>query len=267
MERWSIAKIKEKTQSIKREYRKATTNYYKPIEGSDFDVCQTEKTIVFGVQDHLVYRVYFYTAAIDELAELLKKYPDEATIDILARGRDDLVSVFYQLEQAGYKCHAAFQRYHIPNLKKGIYSKIPEDLQGIDAKRYGRYAAETEAEEILRMLQDTFDPKESHLQDLEELKRMIRNKHVRVISENNKIVTLITFWQEGKKLYVEHAINTGRREYMHCLYLGTLEDALSEGIRYVYTWVSSINERIRRFISRFGYEKEDVVDYIYVKGE
>lgn len=267
MERWSIAQIKEKTQAIKRKYRKTVTNYYKPMEDSDFDVCQTERTIVFGIQDRLVYRVYFYTAAIDELAELLKVYPDGVTIDILARGRDDFTSVFHQLEQAGYGRYAAFQRYHIPNLKEGIYSKIPEDLQELEAKQYGRYAVESEAEEILQMLRDTFDPKESHLQGLDELAHMIRNKNVKVISENDKIVTLITFWQEGKKLYIEHAINTGRREYMHCLYLGTLENALSEGINYVYTWISSINERIRRFISRFGYEKEDVVDYIYVKGE
>lgn len=267
MEHWGAAEIRQKTQAIKREYRKTVTNYYKPIEGAAFDVCQTEKSIVFGIQDHLVYRVYFYTAAIDELPELLCKYPDEATIDILSRGRDDFAPVFNKLAQAGYGRHAVFQRYHIPNLRQGIYSKIPEDLQELDAKRYGRYAAETEAEEILRMLQDTFDPKESRLQDLEELKRMIRNKNVRVISECDKIVTLITFWQEGKKLYIEHAINTGRREYMHCLYLSTLENALLEGINYVYTWISSVNERIRRFISRFGYEKEAIVDYIYVKGE
>lgn len=267
MERWGTAEIKQKTQAIKRKYRKAVTNYYKPIEDSKFDVCQTEKSIVFGIQDHLVYRVYFYTAAIDELPDLLRKYPGEATIDILARGCDDVEPLFSKLTQAGYGRHAVFQRYHIPDLQKGIYSKIPEDFQGLDTKRYGRYAAEAEAGEILRMLQDTFDPKESHLQDLQELKRMIQNKNVRVISENDKIVTLITFWQEGKKLYVEHAINIGRREYMHCLYLSTLENALSQGINYVYTWISSINERIRRFISRFGYEKEDVVDYIYVKGE
>lgn len=267
MERYDLTQIKKKMQSIKRQHKKAVSNYYALSETLLFDVCQTDRTIVFGRQDDLVYRVYFYSAAIDELVDLLKAYPNGATIDILARGRDDFTPVFDKVVLAGYGQHAIFQRYHIPNLKTGIYSRIPADLQGLDTAEYGRYATEEDAEQILQMLQDTFDPKESHLQDLNELKRMIQNKNVRVISEQDKIVTLVTFWQEGKKLYVEHAINTGRREYMHCLYLGVLENALSDGFNYVYTWISSVNERIRRFISRFGYEKEDVEDYIYVKGE
>lgn len=267
MERWSIAKIKEKTQSIKREYRKATTNYYKPIEGSDFDVCQTEKTIVFGMQDHLVYRVYFYTAAIDELAELLRQYPDEATIDIIARRREDLTSLFEQLASAGYGRHALFERYHILDLKTGIYTKIPVFFQGQKAMQYGRYATEEDAEEVLELLQDTFDHKESHLQDMKRLKHMIKKENVRVISEDGKIVTVVTFWYEGKKEYIEHVVNTARREYAHALYLSAFEIAVSNGINYAYTWIKSTNKRMQKFGSRFGYEKEDVVDYIYVKGE
>ncbi len=267
MEHWGAVEIRQKTQTIKREYKKTVTNYYKPIEGAAFDVCQTEKSIVFGIQDHLVYRVYFYTAAIDELPELLKAYPDEATIDIIARRRDDLTSLLEQLVSAGYSRYALFERYHILNLKEGIYTKIPDFFQGQKAMQYGRYATEEDAEEILRLLENAFDHKESHLQDMKRLKHMINNKNVRVISEDSKIVTVVTFWYEGKKEYIEHVVNIGCREYAHALYLSAFEIAVSNGINYAYTWIKSTNRRMQRFGSRFGYEKEDIVDYIYVKGE
>lgn len=270
MKVYSFTEIAKKMQKIKHTYGSVYSNYYYQFitaNGDDlhFDVQETAKSIVFGRQDEMVYHVYFCTAEIAELKALLKEYQEEATIDIIAKEQEDWSRVFDQLSTAGYRQQATFERHHIRNLKESMYSNIPEDLQGLDARQYGRYAEKADAEEIFQILEDTFDPKESHLQSLEALEGMIEDKNIRVITENGKIVTLVTFWTQGRKLYVEHLINRGKREYAHCLYLGVLEEMNAAGINYVYTWISSQNIRIRRFISRFGYEKEGVVDYIFVK--
>lgn len=265
----SIEEITKRIREIKQTYRKACSNYYYQFTDAElyFDVNQTEKTIVFGHWDETVYRIYFYTAEGSELKLLLQAYQEGSTIDIVTKRKENWEHLFHQLCQAGYREYALFERHHIRNLNESMYRHIPEDLSCFNAAQYGRDARLEEADQIFSLLKATFDAKESHLQSLEALKNMIRDKHIRVITENGEIVTLLTFWEEGKKLYMEHAINKGSREYMHCLYLGVLEKAAANGINYVYTWINAKNKRVRGFMSRFGYEKEDILDYIFVKGE
>lgn len=273
MEKYQITEISGMIREIRKQGRLVSNYYYQFSKNTDiiFDVCRKEKAVAFGFQDVLAYRVYFCSADGEELAEVLHAFPEDAVIDIIAKETEDWKGAFHFMEDAGFCHHATFERYHIKDLKNGIHSHIPEDLQGLETLRYGRFAETEEAEEIYCMLEETFDAHESHLQSVDAIRRMIEGKNIRVIEEDGKIVTLVTYWEEGKKLYVEHAVNVSqsekRRENMHCLYLGVLERKLSEGINYVYTWINEKNERIRRFIYRFGYEKEDVVDYIFVKGK
>ena len=114
---------------------------------------------------------------------------------------------------------------------------------------------------------DTFDPRESHIKSLEEIKAMARNHNLKVVTEQGNILTLVAFLFEGKKLYIEQVINRGPKPYMHCLYLSILEEAAREGIHYAYTWVNAENEKGKRLAMRFGHEKEGLKDYIFVKGE
>lgn len=240
MEKQKITAVHEKIREIRKQHKTIETNYYYQFTKDShlqFDTQQTEQSIVFGYRDEKVYRVFYCTTEPKELAALLRTYKPGATMDLIVKEKETEPSVCNEFYAAGYEKHAVYHRYHILDLEKDMYSQIPEDLQGLEAKKYGRYAEERDASEIFRLLENTFDPKESHLQSLDALKSMIRNRNVRIVTENGEIVTLITYWKEGKKLYIEQKINRGRREYMHCLYLGVLEKAKAEGINYVYTWI------------------------------
>lgn len=263
------AVIMEKMRAIKRCYKTVCSNYHMLFQKEDFwyDVQQTEKSIVFGRKDGAVYRVYFYTAAQGELGYLLSTFPEEAVIDWISIENHEPASLFHEFQAAGYRCQAVYERYHIRNLKDDIYTNIPEEFRSLTADTYGRYAEEGEAEEILTLLYNTFDPRESHIKSLEEVRQMAQSHNLKVVLEQGRIITLVAFLFQGKKLYIEQVINKGPRPYMYCLYLSVLEEAVRRGINYAYTWVNAENQKGKRLAIGFGHEKEGLKDYIFVKGD
>ena len=160
-----------------------------------------------------------------------------------------------------------FYRYHIRDLKQRIYTGIPEDLRDVDSARYGRFAEEGQAEEIVTLLRETFDARESHLKDLRQISGMIEKGWIRVVSEEGRIVALLSAIPQGRRLYIEQVLNRGKREYIHCLYLYALEEAVRSGISYAYTWVKDGNEKGEGIAVRYGHEKDGTADSIFVKGK
>lgn len=273
MEKKPIAEITAKIAQIKQNFGQAGqifSNYHYQFTGSGemkFDSLENERAIAFGYWDGDVYRVYFFAAGEKELSPILSQYPAGSVIELLGKGSPLEETAAKTLEKAGFVRYSRFERYHIKQLKERMYENIPPELRHLSGEQYGRWAEPEDAEAIYQILTDTFDKKESHLCSIEELKEQIRGRRVRVADEKGRISTIVTFLSRGRKLYVEHAVNFGKREKLHCVYLFCLELAISGGINYAYTWVEEKNERSHRLIHRFGYEKDGLSNDIFVKGK
>ncbi len=264
MECWDSKRIQSYIQKLQKNCQKLQSNYYGFFQHLElYDVLYTENSILFGRQDGLVYRIFFYTGNMKELTYLLMLVPKGAVIDIITRKPEIPLQMLKSLEAAGYKRKNTFERYHISNLKSCIHLDSIAEFR--KATAYVESATEADSKELLQILYDTFDPKQSHLETLDELKDMIQNQQVKVIRDGQKIAALLTFRMQRQKLYMEHLINTGIREYAYGLYLSVLEDALSKGIHYVDTWIAEDNLRSQRFSRHFGYKKEGLLDLIFVK--
>ena len=266
MQKYSALKIQNAIQNIRQSCSNTVCNYFEFFTKNIlFDAIFTERTIVFGREEGQIYRVFFCTGKLEELSGLLKVFPEHSVVDVITNNRMSISEVLHQLHIADYEQRNIFERYCISSLGKGIYKELPKEFQNLEASHYGEYAKEEDAAEILQMLKDSFDPKQNHLEDIHVLKEMIRNRQVRIISDQGKIAALITFRMQGRKLYIEHLVNRGQRVYSYSLYLYILEAALSKGIQCVNTWIAEDNLRSQRFAKHFGYEKDGLVDFIWVK--
>lgn len=262
----STMEIQNAIQKIRHRFPKAQSNFFEFFkENQQYRTLATDRTVVFGREEGQIYRVFFCTSRPEELPGLLKAFPENSVMDVITNDRERIEELAGQLNAAGYRKRNVFERYSISDLAGCIYKSLPEEFQNLDPSRYGQYAEEKDAPEILRILRDTFDPKQNHLEDQNELEEMIRAKQVRIIFDSGKIAALITFRMQAKKLYMEHLVNRGGRIYSYSLYLYVLESALAKGVRYVTTWIAEDNLRSQGFAKHFGYEKEGLLDFIFVK--
>lgn len=224
---------------------------------------ENENGISFLINDKGVNRVYFISNKPESLHELLEDYPEGTGIEIIGRDLDEAMEV--ALRESGYEPFEIFLRASNTKLIETYDQRIPEKYEGIDCLQYVQNAETKHADEIYNLLWETFTPLVSHLQDKEQLKEQILQERIVVSKENGVLTALLTYEFQGKKLYMEHAVNHGSGILMHSLYFTTLKKAADVGINYVYTWMREDNVRALGFARRYGIVPDGIKNFIYQK--
>lgn len=224
---------------------------------------QSGNAIAYGYDDKGVFRVYFAGNNADELNLALKKFPKGSSIEILCDEMDERLERI--LTEAGFGRYAVYLRETIHNIKEDIYKNIPDKYKNIKCWDYIRYAKPEDAKEIYDLLYHFFRPITSHLQNMDELMEEIKKNQVVVALEDDHVVGLIIYKYQGKKIYIEHIINTGPSVFMHALYMALLEKALADGINVAYTWTRDDNSRALALTKRYGYEIDKIKNFVFEK--
>lgn len=224
---------------------------------------QNDNALAYGYDDKGVFRVYFAANDADALCDILKKFPKSSGIEIIGAELDERLEK--ALDDAEFESFAVYLRATIHNMKEDIYKNLPEKYQDVDCWSYVQYAEPEHAQEIYDMLYGTFKPLTSHLQNMDELLEDIKNKQVVVALEDGHVLGFMTYEYQGKKLYMEHAINNGPSILMHAIYMALLEKALEDGINVTYTWMRDDNSRVLAFARRYGYEIDNVKNFVFEK--
>lgn len=227
------------------------------------DVIIGEDAVVYVFNDKGVKRVYFAACDPKALQAVLAKLPSGSGIEMIGKGIKDETKA--AIEEAGFELFETYLRATIPNMKEDIYKNIPDKFKGVDCWGNIQYAEPRHAQEIYDLLYSTFDPFTSHLQSMEELMEDIEQKQFVVATEDDHVFGLMSYEYQGKKLYMEHAINRGPSVYMHSLYFALLEKAIEDGINVAYTWMRIDNDRILAFANRYGYVLEDIRSFAFRK--
>lgn len=249
------------------EFRRNKTGYYcSNIFSVPPTVKQYERAngaAAFSIDDKGVERVYFTADNPEDLAAVLERFGEGAGIEIIGKTLDD--ETRNALEKAGFKSFCVYLRATIPNLKEDIYKNLPERFQGVKCWDYIEYATLDDLDAIYDMLYETFKPLTSHLQDREELKQQILDKRFVVSRTDGEVSGLMSYEYQGRKLYMEHAVNRGASINMHAMYFALLEKAIDDGINTAYTWMRDDNDRVLAFTRRYGYVIEDIKNYVFQK--
>ena len=226
-------------------------------------VAETDQAIAFAVQDRDVKRVFFSAASPEALTEVLKQMPEKSGIEIMGRTLDERAK--QAILDAGYGLFATYLRATNAKLKDTYSNNIPDRFKGIDLDSYITEPTEEQIDEIRALLYSKFRPLTSHIQTKEELAQQNREKCVLVSVRDGEIVTLLTHFRQGKKLYMEHMINVGESERMHALYFKVLQDAVDDGINYAYTWMRTDNTRAHAFAGRYGLVDDKMRNFVFEK--
>ena len=224
---------------------------------------ENENAIAFLIDDKGVKRAYFSSNDKFSLHCLLKRFPSETGVEIIDYSLGN--SIATALQESEYELFAKYLRLTNANLKETYNLHIPNRFKDVNCEKLFKFATEKDMIQIYKLLYSTFKPLTSHLQNMKELQDDIINQRVAVVENNQKIETLLTFKYQGKKLYMEHMINTGRSEYMHALYFYILNKAVNEDIKVVYTWVREDNFRALTFVDRYGLVPDGIKNYVFLR--
>lgn len=239
------------------------SNIYQVIEENILEMQETETTIAFLVQDRDVKRGYFATNKVEELPELIRKWPTGTGIDFLSNKKDS--NLAHNLNEAGFEPYAVYL--------KAENAHIGETLGKMDQNKYDFSACEEflspvdtgDVEEILHFLYENFNPLTSHIETQEEMCNRIKRGDLVVHKEQNRIVTVLTFDPKPKKLYMEHMLNRGESIFMHMLYYYILQREVKKGVISVDTWIREDNLRALNFVKRYGLEPGRLKNFVYKK--
>ena len=217
------------------------------------DLWMMNDCFLFSYEDHGVQRLTYFVKdwkSLDELIEqidygtyyleFMTKKPDEYVpqkaerIAALMRlANPDCISVF----EAGF----SVLQYRDPAI--------------------GEIAKEKDAEEINRILWDTFRTEISHLLTDEEVRESIDQFSIH--REGKEIDALLQADVMPKKFYINQIINQGEKKNIHAMLLNRLEDYINNGGKYLCAWVEESNIASQKFHAKYGMKHDGMWNMVY----
>lgn len=274
----SIIDLRKEMTRIRRLGEKITTNYFNQCNKCiDLLCCWIgEKSCVFSWEDVGINRIYFYSADINELGEILKMMPADYCIDYITREKEEYKELFLS---SGFELRFEYGRF--VNGKNEEHpeesaqeAKEMEEVFRNDTKiqqqlynaGYGEPAKVEDAEEIDGCLREKFDPFESHFYDMETLREHIRKGWVWVARKDGKIVAAQLVEIQGRKYYGAFMFNNGPVEALTSLLAAMGKEMGKKGCTQNYCWMNLANKRALRYNIKYnGLVFDNMYDMIYVK--
>ena len=218
---------------IKKEGKTIFSNYYNKYNNSknDFDVITGEGTIIFGIKEEFIYRIYFYSNNLPALKKCLEKVRKKAVTDWIFK--DEIGEISRVIEKSGWKKYAEYARTMQPIPNKRKKTKMELLLEKMYNPNLAQLAIENDIPAIRKLLFDTFDPINSEIMTEDELRKLIQEETVWLHKVNNEITTCYIYRIEGKKRYGALTYNCLSADY---LYSVTKKANEISNIKYDLKW-------------------------------
>ena len=265
-----IDDILRRCTDIKKERKPVFYNYYNKYLGRDveFDVIEGKGTIVFGIREEFIYRIYFCSNNLVTLKCCLEKVPANSVTDWVCKG--EIGEIGGVLEESKWKRYAEYVRNTIPVQKK-IRNKAKTRLELLLEKKYDPECAEPAEESdipaIRKLMIETFDPVNSEVLTEDELRELIRKKTVWLYKVGEKICTLYIYRIEGKKRYGAMTYNCLSADYLYNVTrkANDISNKIHKPISH-YGWIDVNNKKIKRTLEKTNSMQMDGVrNYIFQK--
>lgn len=253
--------------SIKKEKKITYCNYYNKYNNSniEFDVIQDMGTIIWGLQEEFVYRIYFMSNNFYTLSNCLKRVPKGAVTDLICKG--EIGQLGEIIKKSGWKNYAEYVRNTVPVKAKKEKTKMELLLEKMYNPDCAQLANESDIPAIRKLMIDTFDPVNSEILTENELRELIRGESVWLYKINEKICTLYIYRIEGKKRYGAMTYNCLSADYLYSVTrkANDISNKKHNPISH-YGWIDLKNKKIRRTLEKQGSISFDgIKNYIYQK--
>lgn len=264
MKKKNINEITRIMSRIRKSKKKVFTNYYYSYNASDvlFDVIELDETVIFCIQELEIYRIFYYSSNTEELADALSKMPEGSILDIIEK---EETPANQWLVSAGFELYSVYGRFGEPLLgyeeQKAIYEKNRMDV--FYNENYGQYAQQEDLREIQKLIAKNFDIKTDHLFTDEQMLQLIQDKSVYIEKEEGKIICIIIYRVEGKKLYGNLTYNRGTADVSYSIEKKILLQSIRDyQVNYIYYWISLSNTKA---LKRVEAVSPHLYNFIYQK--
>lgn len=144
-----------------------------------------------------------------------------------------------------------------------VFSNGSEVLKYKDAVLVEK-AKVSDTETINKMLWSTFHTEISHLLYDDELRKKIENGEITIHRNNSgKIDALLQAEVLPKRFYINQVINKTDKQVIHAVLLKRLEEYVSKGGKYLYSWVEENNIASMKFHKKYGMKEDGTYSMIY----
>lgn len=264
MKKKNIKEIVRIMNEVRKKKKTVYSNYYYSYNASDvlFDVLKLKETIVFGIQELEIYRVFYYSCNVEELTEALSEMPKGAITDIIEK--KEITDTIW-LDSSGFKQISVYGRFGGPcasyKEQKAKFQKSKIDIFYDEA--YGKCASEEDLGEIQKLIMNNFDFRTDHLFTDEQMLQLIRDNLVYVEKEEGNIICIVIYRIEGKKLYFNLTYNRGTADISYSIEKKILLQSIRDyGVNYTYGWIAMTNKKA---LKRSSFSYPHLFNYIYQK--
>lgn len=224
----------------------------------------SKKSLYIVNYDHGVKRVWFYTTDFEDLKELfcnsLEK-TEEYLIDIVTKDRSRYGN---ELTAAGFQPFTSMMRMSNKDISKLFDSAAP--VLSFYDEEVGIQAVLEDAESVKDKLWEVFDPRISHLPDLDEVRDSIVKGEITIYKENDSgIITLLQSVVEPKCFYINQVYNASDKKIIHAIMLSRLKQYVDKGGRYLYAWVEETNIASCKFHRKYDLSHDGLWDIVYIR--
>lgn len=261
----TIQEILARMREIRSQKKNVLTNYYFTYNNKPeilFDVIDGIDTVIFGVQEMYVYRVFYYSNNKKELLKLLCDIPEGAVLDVVTKEENLDTHWLEKADIFWYNTYGRFGSLLLPyEEQKRAYESNKLDM--FYNEQYGEYAKETDVREIQKLLRKNFDTKTDYFFTDDELRKLIEEERVVVEREQGSIYFIFIFRIEGKKFYTNLLYNEGTADISYSVEKRLVLESLQRyGVKYIYFWAALDNKAA---LKRNGNPVADSYNYIFEK--
>ena len=236
--------VKVKINNIRKQNKGIETNYYANVLSDEDDVItfESEKAIIYIMQEPFRQRVYFVSADEGELMELLQLVPKGAVLEYVHKDVNPaLLNTFQEGKLEKYATYIRHTTCYVENPflfpEKGRRAL----LQELYEPNFGEYATVSDVDELYDLTKETFDVICDDVYTKEKWTEIVQNKECLLYRDNGKIISYYVWRLEGKKLYSNISLNKGPANVLYNLERRILEQMWEKGIRIYYAWYNVEN--------------------------
>lgn len=210
-------------------------------------------SFVFSYEDHGIKRLCYFASDYDTLGELLNGFEDGPYyLEIMTREPDTI-------RLSGAECVARMKRLSNSDCNTAFDN---EEITRYRDDSIVQIAETSDANEINRLLWNTFNNEVSHLLSDDELAEVISKGNV-LIHKGDEIDAVLQVDVMPKKFYINQVINKAGKEVIHAMMLSRLDQYRKNGGKYMYSWVDETNIASLRFHGKYGMEHDGMWNLVY----
>jgi ribosomal protein S18 acetylase RimI-like enzyme len=233
------------------------------IAGGMVRILTLEDSTWITVSDHDLDQVFFVAADESSFGagfDILTRYVSRRVkINIFCKDRKN--DLLMSMSRLGLNEYSMFERYQRIIGTEEYYASPTNEIL---------VATNNHVNLILDLFKRCFDPVDDEIPSCLEMEYLIKNRDVRIVLRGEKLVGCLITKTSGSLSTLQHiAVDElyRRQKIASDLVRYYLSDCTMRSISRILLWVRSTNESAKSYYRSFGFHKQGLRKYVFLKGD